>query len=89
MDSGTRRLVVVDVTDGNNGWNHCVFAFVVTVVLTVTLFILACTHPLREFMEQFPYLSKRELRSIAAAHGIKYRSHLIMMVANMRIIHIV
>ena len=42
------------------------FAFVGTVVLTVTFFILACTHSLREFMEQFPYLSKRELGSIAA-----------------------
>ena len=71
------------------------FAFVGTVVLTVTFFILACTHSLREFMEQFPYLSKRELGSIAAAHGINYRSHLIMMMCkdalrlNMRVIQIV
>ena len=42
-------------------------------------FLVCSVHCLREFIEQFPYLSKRELTLVAATHGIKYRDRLTIM----------
>jgi len=87
MDSSARRLVV-DVTDESDdgivayAFLRREFAFVgiVDEVLGIDMlypsgpFVVCRVHCLREFIEQFFYLSKRELRLVAAAHGIKYRS---------------
>ena len=92
MDSGARRLVV-DVTDESDdgivayAFLRREFAFVgiADEVLGNNMlypsgpFVVCRVHCLREFIEQFPYLSKRELRLVAAAHGIKFRSRITIM----------
>jgi len=82
MDSGVRRLVV-DVTDESDdgivayAFLQREFAFVgiADEVLGIDMlypsgpFVVCRVHCLREFIDQFFYLSKRELRLVAAAHG--------------------
>ena len=89
MDNGAHRLVL-DVTDGCDD-RIVVYAFLRREYAFVGIaedvvdsnllypsghFLICSVCSLREFVEQFPYLSKRELSLIAAAHGIKYRSRL-------------
>ena len=40
-------------------------------------------HSLRKFIEQFPYLGKRELGSIAIEHGIQFRTRLVAIAMRM------
>ena len=89
MDSGARRLVV-DVTDESDDGIFAYallrreFAFVGiadehvdgNMLYPSGPFLVCKAFSLRQFIEQFPYLSKRELGWIAAAHGVKYRSRL-------------
>ena len=95
MDSGVRRLVV-DVTDVSDK-SVITYAFVQREfafegiaeddVDEATLypwgpFIVCTVLSLREFIEQFPFLGKRELNVITKKHGIDFRSHLTIRMHN-------
>lgn len=89
MDSGARRLVLDVTEESDEGivsyaflWREYAFVEIAENVVDSNLlypsgqFLICSVCSLREFVEQFPYLSKRELSLIAAPHGIKFRSRL-------------
>ena len=90
MDGGVRRLAVVNVT-GATDERDVAYAFVRreyafddiaeenvdgTALHPLRPFIVCSVLSLREFIEQFPFLSKRQLDVIGNMHDIQFRSRL-------------